>query len=106
MINKQLADDRTYDFLFRDALPSGDFITSFLAADSDVGLQFGTGFVNSTQVTYEDGAVYPVGTIIQLRVYGGYLPADMTQKLGKLRIRFSTDRDDVVEYVTDIVLRK
>lgn len=106
MIEKQLADDRLYDFLFRDTLPGGDLIQDYTEASSDLGLQFGAGVVNAEPLVYEDGSTHPVGTVIQLRIFSGSLSVSDEFKIGKLRIRFSTLRDAVVESVIPITLRR
>lgn len=106
MIEKQLADDRLYDLLYRDALPGGDLITDYLESSSDLGLQFGAGAVNETPIQYADGSTHPAGTVIQLRIFSGSLSVSEEFKIGKLRVRFKTLRDDVVESVFNITLRK
>lgn len=105
MIEKQLADNRLFDFLYRDTLPDGDRIVSFISASSDIGLVFGAGLVNPAAIVYEDGDSHPIGTVIQMMISGGTIPSTSTFVLGKLKIRFSTLRDTVVESIYDITLR-
>lgn len=105
MIEKQLADNRLFDFLYRDTLPDGDQIVSFISASSDIALTFGVGAVNPAPIVYSDGDSHPIGTVIQIVISGGTIPTTATFVLGKVKIRFSTLRDTVVESIFDITLR-
>ena len=76
IIEKRTADSATFDIVCAGILASGEVITSIVSVADDGGvLTFGVPITNPSPITLSNGVIYPAGTIVQVLISGGAIPA-------------------------------
>ncbi len=59
------------------SVDSMSFLPALTGADA---LSFGATAINSTQITYDDGRVAPIGKVVQVRILGGSAAANQPKR--------------------------
>lgn len=99
LLEKRTYDARLYDFPCAPILAAGETITTIESMTADQGgLAFGTPVKNSAPITYPDGTIAAIGTVIQVEISAGTIPAGsdsmgfgVPNLLCTVRARFKTN---------------
>lgn len=76
ILEKRTADSATYDIICTGLLKDGETIASVLSIADDAGvLTYGVPVVNVAAVAYPNGVTAPAGTVVQVPISGGAIPA-------------------------------
>lgn len=112
ILEKRTYDARLYDFPCAPILATGETITTIGSVTADQGtLVFGTPVKNSAPITYPDGSVAAIGTVVQVEISAGTIPAG-ADSMGKgfpnllctVRARFTTSASNQLEATVLLLL--
>ncbi|MES2048871.1 MAG: hypothetical protein V4447_10750 [Pseudomonadota bacterium] len=103
---KRTYDSRLYDIACGNLLLPTEVITQVVSVlDDQNTLTFGTAAVNTQPVVYP-GYTAPIGTVIQVQISGGVIPAVLPQLPCTIRAKFKTNiSPDQLEATMLLVLR-
>lgn len=115
VIEKRTHDDVLYDIRCAALLRDGETIETVttIEADEDVGLTIDAAGaqINATEASYDYGETAAAGTVIQVRIGGGEIPAgrrDETRRVDNvlvtLRARFATSEGNSLEATVQLLL--
>lgn len=110
---KRTSESATFDIICGGLLATGETILSVISVADDGGiLTFGAPAINTSAVTYPDGYVAPIGTVIQVRISGGTIPtgSDSLKRgvpnlLCTIRAKFATAQSPVLEATVQMLLQ-
>lgn len=113
-LEKRTYDGRLYDFPCAPILATGETITTINSITADQGgLIFGTPVKNSAPITYPDGSVAAIGTVIQVEISAGTIPTGsdsiglgVPNLLCTVRARFNTSISPNQLEATALILLK
>ena len=98
ILEKRTSESVLYDINCSFMLDPLETISSVTSISADqVGLTIGTGAINATQITYSDGAIAAIGTVIQVRISGGSITAGATKTVYTIRAVFVTSTGNIRE---------
>jgi hypothetical protein len=113
IIEKRAYDSRLYDIACGHLLDPGETITSIVTITADQGgMAFGAPVLNTLPASYPNGAIEPIGTVIQVRISAGAIPQGsdnmgigVPNLLCTIRTRFITSLGNQIEATTQLLLQ-
>jgi hypothetical protein len=105
ILEKRTYDSRPYDSICSQLLVPGATIANVNSVTADQGgLVFGTPRINTQQNIYSDGTVAAIGTVVQVPISGGTIPALLSQLMCTIRIQFTDSNGSLIEATVLLLL--